>query len=303
VTVRLGTRGSLLALAQAEAVAAGLRARGATVEIVPIKTAGDRLPHVALGDLGGKALFVREIEEALLAGQVDAAVHSLKDLPALLPEGLVLAAFPPRADAADVVVSRGGLALGELAAGAQVGTSSLRRRALLLARRPDLTVVPLRGNVETRLRRIADGSCEAVILARAGLARLGLVVPEARTLSVHDWVPAVGQGILAVEARQSDREMLELLSGLDHTETRQSALAERAFLERLGADCHTPVAGHALWVDGRLHVKGLVASLDGRTVLEAAASGPGEEGPLLGRAVGDALLDRGARALLDQGRD
>jgi hydroxymethylbilane synthase len=297
--LRLGTRGSRLALVQCEVVADALRARGADVEIVVIKTSGDRLAQVALADFGGKALFVKEIEEALLGGQVDVAVHSLKDMPAALPAGLTLGAFPPREDPGDVLLTRAPGGWDALPAGAAVGTSSPRRRALVLAHRPDLRPEPIRGNVETRVDKLAAGAYDAIVLASAGLRRLGVHPPHVTPLDVGEFVPAVGQGILAVEAREADREVLELLRGLDDTRSRSEALAERAFLRRLGADCHTPVAGHAR-IDGpALTLTGVVASLDGGTILRAGATGPSGEAERLGVGLADELLAKGAKALLD----
>ncbi len=296
--VRIGTRGSRLALAQAESVAEGLRARGAEVELVPIRTSGDQLAQVALADFGGKALFVKEIEEALLAGRVDVAVHSLKDMPAALPPGLGLAAFPPREDPADVLVTRDGGRLADLPAGARVGTSSLRRRVLLMRLRPDLRDEPIRGNVDTRLQQLAAGRYDALVMARAGLRRLGLEPAGATPLPVDEFLPAAGQGILGVEARAGEGPLLELLATLDHTETRIQAEAERAFLLRLGAGCHTPVAGFARLNGSALSVSGLVASEDGRTVLTAAVSGPPSSARALGEKLAEELLARGAAAVL-----
>jgi hydroxymethylbilane synthase len=302
MNVRLGTRGSRLALVQCEQVAAALRAHGARVEVVVIRTSGDRLAQVALADFGGKALFVKEIEEALLASQVDVGVHSLKDMPAALPAGLVLAAFPAREDPADVLLTRGPGGWDGLPRGARVGTSSLRRQALVLARRPDLRPEPIRGNVETRIEKLGAGACDATILAAAGLRRLGLAPPHLTALPVEEFVPAVGQGILAVEAREADREVLELLRRLDDTRSRSEAVAERAFLDRLGADCHTPVAGHARHDGSALTLTGIVASLDGGTVLRSQATGGPRQAEQLGASVAEELLAKGAKALLDAGR-
>ena len=279
--VRIGTRGSRLALVQAEAVAGGLRARGARVEIVSIRTSGDQLATVPLADFGGKALFIKEVEDALLAGHVDVAVHSLKDMPAVLPPGLTLAAFPRREDPADVLVTRDGRGLDDLPSGARVGTSSLRRRVLLTRLRPDLRDEPIRGNVDTRLRKLAEGQYDALVLARAGLVRLGIEPRGMVRLPVDTFLPAAGQGILGVEARAGEGRLLELLATLDHTETRIQAEAERAFLHRLGAGCHTPVAGFARLDGPALSVAGFVASGDGATVLTAAVSGSpsGARGP------------------------
>ena len=299
--LRIGTRGSRLAVAQAGQVADALRARGAEIEIVIIRTSGDRLADVALAEFGGKALFVREIEEALLDGLVDAGVHSLKDLPAELPDGLSLAAYPAREDPRDVLLTRSGGGLDELPRGARVATSSLRRRALLLARRPDLSIEPIRGNVDTRLRKLDEGLCDGLVMARAGLDRLGLKPEHAHPLAVEEFLPAVGQGILGVEARSEDGEIREALRGVDHPGTRMQAVAERAFLRRLGAGCHTPVAGHARLVVGAISIAGLVASVDGATVLRGEVSGPDSQAEALGERLADDLLGRGARGLLAAG--
>jgi len=299
--LRLGTRGSRLAVAQSGQVADALRARGVEVEMVVIRTSGDRLADVALADFGGKALFVREIEEALLDGRVDAGIHSLKDMPAVLPGGLRVAAYPPREDPRDVLLTRSGDGLDELPRGARVATSSLRRRALLLARRPDLSIEPIRGNVETRLRKLDEGLCDALVMARAGLDRLGLKPEHAHPLPVEEFLPAVGQGILGVEARTADGDVLEALRSVDHAGTRMQALAERAFLRRLGAGCHTPVAGHARLDGDAISIAGLVASLDGATVLSGEVSGPSAQAEELGEHLAGDLLARGARALLDAG--
>lgn len=304
-TVRIGTRGSKLALIQAEAVAAGLRDAGARVEIVAMRTEGDRRFDARLADVGGKGLFVREIEEALLAERVDVAVHSLKDLPADVPDGLTLAAFPPREDAGDVLVTAHGGGLDDLPAGAAIGTSSLRRRALILAARPDLAIVPLRGNVDTRLAKLAAGQCDGVVLAAAGLRRLGLSPAHVRPLDVETFVPAVGQGILAVEVRGHDTATRALVGRLDEADTRACAAAERAYLRRLGASCNTPMAGHAT-IDrsgdrsggrARLLMRAMVASEDGRTVLRADAGGSPDEADAIGRGLAELMLERGAETV------
>lgn len=301
--LRIGTRGSRLALVQGEAVAGVLRAHGAEVEVVTIKTSGDRLGQVALADFGGKALFVSEIEEALREGRVDVGVHSLKDMPAAPPAGLTLAAFPAREDPRDALLTRAGEGLDVLPAEAVVGTSSLRRRVLLRSRRPDLRVEPIRGNVETRMGKLRDGLYDGLVMAAAGLNRLGLTWPQATLLDADDFVPAVGQGILGVEARQADREVLELLRALDDTRTRMQAEAERAFLVRLGAGCHTAVAGYARLEGEALTLTGLVASPDGAKVLKSAVSGPATAAEQLGFKLADELLARGARLLLEAGHE
>lgn len=299
-SIRVGTRGSPLALRQAELVKARLEAvmPAGRVEIVPIKTSGDRLARVALADFGGKGLFVKEIEEALFEGRVDLAVHSLKDLPAGREPRLCLAAFLPREDPRDVFVSRSGGGISDLQAGAVVGTSSLRRRALLLHRRPDLRVEPIRGNLDTRLRKLQEGPYEAVVVAAAGLRRLGLSAGHAHLLPPEEFVPAAGQGILAVQCRTGDRPLLELLSGLDHTETRWQAHAERAFLQHMGASCHTPVAAHARLQGGELSLVGLVASPDGQRILRSEVQGAPEAAELLGQKLAEDLNSRGGAELL-----
>jgi hydroxymethylbilane synthase len=301
MTLRFGTRGSRLAVAQSTQVADVLRARGLEIELVTIHTSGDRLANVALADFGGKALFVKEIEEALLDGRVDAGVHSLKDMPALLPEGLSLVAFPPREDPRDVLLTRGGGGLDDLPRGARVATSSLRRRALLLARRPDLSVEPIRGNVDTRLRKLEEGLCDAMVMARAGLDRLGLKPDHAQLLSVEEFLPAVGQGMLVVEMRAGDQHLGQVYQALDDTAARAEAMAERAFLRRLGAGCHTPVAGLARHAGATVEMDGLVSSLDGRTVIRGKTRGAEDCAEAVGESLADELLARGARTLLDEG--
>ena len=297
--IRVATRGSALALAQARAVAERLGAAdGTRTEIVAMRTEGDRLAEARLAAVGGKGLFVREIEEALLRGDADVAVHSLKDLPAELPKGLGLAAFPERADARDVLVTRRPTRLMELPAGAVLGTSSPRRRALALAVRADLSVEPIRGNVDTRLRKLEAGDYDAIVLAAAGLLRLGVTPHHTELLPPEVFVPAVGQGVLAVEARLDDARTLAALRALDHAPTRVAALAERAFLGRLGASCVTPIAAHARLSDGRLVLDALVASEDGRTVLRESAEAAPERAEALGVRVADVLLARGAAAVV-----
>ena len=292
--MKLGTRGSPLALAQARAVAARLRALGADVEVVPMRTEGDRLVDAHLAAVGGKGLFVGEIEEALREGHIDGAVHSLKDLPAELPAGLTLGAFTEREDPRDVLVSRSGASFEDLRAGAVVGTSSPRRRALARALRPDLVLEPIRGNVDTRVRKLESGPWDALILAAAGLSRLGLTPRYAWPLDPTVFVPAVGQGIVAVEMRAADRTTRAWIERIDHAPTRVCALAERAYLGRLGASCNTPMAAHAVLDGARLRMTAFVASEDGRRVLRGAESGTPLESEDLGRRLAETLLARGA---------
>jgi hydroxymethylbilane synthase len=296
--IRIGTRASALALVQAEGVAASLRQGGHEVELVPMRTEGDRLASARLAAVGGKGLFVREIEDALLARSIDLAVHSLKDLPAELPEGLVLAAFPPREDARDVLVSRTPGGLDTLPAGAVVGTSSPRRRALVLAARPDLTVEPLRGNVDTRLRKLDSGACDATVLAAAGLARLGVAPVNTTPLAVDAFVPAVGQGVLGLETREDDAGVRAALAALDDAPTRACAQAERAFLARLGASCVTPVAAHAALERGMLAMRALVVSEDGKDLLVERGIAAPADAAALGRRLAEGLLHQGAAAMV-----
>ena len=296
--IRIGTRASALALVQAEGVAASLRRGGHEAELVPMRTEGDRLATAKLAAVGGKGLFVREIEDALRAGSIDLAVHSLKDLPAELPEGLVLAAFPPREDPRDVLVSRVPGGLDALPAGSVVGTSSPRRRALVLAARPDLTVEPLRGNVDTRLRKLESGACDATVLAAAGLARLGVSPPNTTPLAVDAFVPAVGQGVLGLEAREDDARVRAAVAALDDGPTRASAVAERAFLARLGASCVTPVAAHAALEHGHLTMRAIVVSEDGKDVLVERGTAAPADAAALGRRLAEGLLHQGAAAMV-----
>lgn len=291
--LRIGTRGSALALAQTATVTAALGRAGVETEVVAIRTEGDRRDEARLADIGGKGLFVREIEEALLAGRVDVGVHSLKDLPAQLPAGLVLAAFPRREDPRDVLVTRGAPDLAGLPGGARVGTSSLRRRSLLRAARPDLVIVPVRGNVDTRLRKLDAGECDAVLLAAAGLARLGLAPPHAHPLGPEEFVPAVGQGILAVEAR-ADGPVLAALAALDDPDTRACAVAERAYLRWLGGSCNTPMAGHAMMEYASLRMVGAVLGEDGSPCLRDGVTGAPEDAEEIGRWLAESLLAQGA---------
>lgn len=265
-----------------------------------MRTEGDRLAEAKLAAVGGKGLFVREIEEAVLRGDADIAVHSLKDLPAEPPAGLWLGAFLEREDARDVFIGREPGGFDELPSGAVLGTSSPRRQALIRASRPDLMVTPLRGNVDTRLRKLEAGECDAIVLAAAGLRRLGLTPRHERPLPVEVFVPAVGQGVLAVEARVGDDETKEALAVLNHAETRACALVERSYLACLGASCVTPTAAHARLSGDRMVLDALVASEDGRTVIRESATarvGGGEVGGL-GVRVAQRLLARGAAGVV-----
>lgn len=297
--LRLGTRGSALARAQADMVRRELEARhpGLAVEMELIRTTGDQLQQGPLASVGGKGLFVKEIEESLASGTIDFAVHSMKDVPARLAPGLAIAAIPRRADPRDVLVSRADTIDG-LAPGARLGTASVRRRAQILARRRDLEIVVLRGNVDTRLRRWREGAFDAIILAAAGLARLGLEEPAARPIAIDVLLPAVGQGALALECRGDDDRTAGLLAALDDPPSAQAVAAERGFLVAIGGDCNTPLAAHATVMDGVLRVRAQVSDTAGERWLEDVSEGNAVDGEALGRALASRLLARGAGALL-----
>jgi hydroxymethylbilane synthase len=299
-TLRLGTRASRLALVQAEWVRDQLLARdpGLRLEIAEITTAGDRRSVGRLADVGGKGLFLKEIEEALLARAVDFAVHSMKDVPGTLPDGLTLAGVPARADARDALVEGGGRPLAGLAEGARVGTASTRRRAQLLARRPDLDVRIVRGNVQTRLRKRAQGEFDALVLAMAGLERLGLTGLDVVSLDPETLLPAVGQGALALEYRSDDGTIGERLNAIAEPAATTSVAAERAFLIGVGGDCTTALAAHAVVEGDAVWLRVEVLDEDGTRALRDDGHAPAREAEALGRRLADALLARGAGELL-----
>jgi hydroxymethylbilane synthase len=300
-TVRIATRGSDLALAQANYIAARIEKElSRQTEIIIVSTAGDRIQHVSLAKIGGKGLFIKEIEEALLDGRADVAVHSAKDLPARIAPGLELAAYPERADPRDALVGRAsGLCLEELPQGARIGTGSTRRAALLLAHRPDLEIVPLRGNVPTRLARLESEGLAAVVLACAGLDRLGRSAVISERISPDVLLPAVCQGMLALEARSGD-PLIGELARLSAQENVTAAMAERGFLTRLGGDCTVPLAAHCEPVTGGgIRIRGLVASLDGRSIARGEVEGEPAESAKLGESLADAVLDAGGREILE----
>jgi hydroxymethylbilane synthase len=302
--VRIGTRGSQLALRQAEEVAEGLRRAwpGLDVDLVPIRTSGDRLTTAHLAEVGGKGLFVQEIDEALREGRVDLAVHSLKDLPVERPKGLVLAAFPRREDPRDVLVAPTAARISTLPPRARVGTSSLRRSVQLLARRPDLAALPIRGNVDTRLRKLRQGEYDALILAAAGLRRLGLFDETVTALDPEEMLPAAGQGTLGVEAREDDTETLMRAAALTDAETWSATLAERAFLEAVGGACTTPLAAYARAVPGGLRLDAFVATPDGARVLRDGEVGGRDAPEALGRRLATRLLAAGAADIIRTGQ-
>jgi hydroxymethylbilane synthase len=295
-TLRIGTRGSPLALAQARMVRAQLAATQGVdeerVTLTVIRTTGDVIQDRTLAEAGGKGLFTKEIEEALRAGTIDLAVHSAKDMPTVLPHGLTIAAVLPREDARDVFISRVAKTLQDLKAGAVVGTASLRRQAIVKHLRPDLEVVPIRGNVDTRLRKLDDGLVDATLLALAGLKRLGLTQAATSILSVDEFLPAVGQGIVAIETRIDDRATRTILAAINHEESAIALTAERAFLAVLDGSCRTPIAGHATIADGRLRLRGLIAKPDGSESFTCMREGMIGEAALLGAEAGRELKDR-----------
>jgi hydroxymethylbilane synthase len=297
----IATRGSKLALWQARHVAARIREAqpGLAVELLPITTKGDKILDVPLAKVGGKGLFVKEIEEALLDGRADLAVHSMKDVPAEQPAGLVLGVIPEREDPADLLLSVAYDSLAALPAGASVGTSSLRRRAQLLAARPDLAVVDLRGNLDTRLGKLLDGRFDAIVVAAAGINRLGLSAPRMARLAPPAFLPAAAQGALGLEYRADDAAIAAAVAFFDHADSRDAVAAERGFLGRLEGGCQVPIAAHAV-VDGvSLTLDGLVADpADGRTFRDSL-SGPRSRAAALGAALADTVLAMGAKAVLD----
>ncbi|HEX4320580.1 MAG TPA: hydroxymethylbilane synthase [Acidobacteriaceae bacterium] len=296
--IRIGSRGSQLALWQAEHVAGLLRERGHEVEIEVIKTTGDRMQEVTFAEVGSKGMFTLEIEEALAAGRVDLAVHSLKDLPTELPADFVLGATPARVDARDVLVSKDFASLQALPEGARVGTSSLRRRAQLRHLRPDLEFTEFRGNVDTRLRKLGEGKAEAIVLAAAGLDRLDKTEWIRERIDVEAVCPAAGQGALGIEIRASDPRMSEVVAFLDDPATRFAVTAERIALAALGGGCQVPIGVHC-WPgsSGGFEILGVVADPDGSKILRSSASG--DDADELGRAVAVDLLQQGASELFE----
>ena len=300
--IRLGTRGSPLAWQQAQWVKDRLEQRHPElkVELVKIKTKGDKILDVPLAQVGGKGLFVKEIEEALLTKRVDLAVHSMKDMPGDLPEGLRIGAVPVREDPRDVFLSPQKIALDQVPVSAKIGTGSLRRKAQLLGFRPDLEIIPLRGNLDTRIRKMETLGLAGIVLAAAGLHRLGWHHLISHYLEPEICLPAVGQGALAIEVRADDSRLQEWINFLHHEESALCTRAERAFLQRLEGGCQVPLAGQARVKGERLLMAGLIADLDGKSIFKDQREGPIQDPEGLGTALADHLLGLGGRAVLDQ---
>lgn len=299
--LRIGTRASQLALWQANWVKSELEKRYPALEVTltKIKTMGDRILDVPLAQVGGKGLFVKEIEEAMLRGEIDIAVHSMKDVPTEFPEGLGLYCITEREDPRDAVVSRD-LRFSQLPPGARIGTSALRRQAQLLHARPDLEMVTIRGNVETRIRKLDEENLDAVILAAAGLKRLGLADRVAEYLDVEFSIPAIGQGALGIECRLSDPLVTETIAFFDHSATSHAVRSERALLRRCQGGCQVPIAAHGTVRGNELRLVGFIAAVDGRESVRGEICGPLEQCENLGEELADRLLSRGGRAILEE---
>jgi hydroxymethylbilane synthase len=298
--IRIATRKSPLAMWQAEHVAAQLKAAhpGLSVEIIGMSTQGDKILDTPLAKIGGKGLFVKELEARMLDGSADIAVHSMKDVPVELPEGLHLAVILKREDPRDAFVSKQYTSLDDLPEGARVGTSSLRRQCQLSGRRPDLNIQPLRGNVNTRLKKLDDGEYDAIILASAGLIRLGFAARIRSFIQPEDSLPAIGQGAIGIECRSDDKPINQLLSALHDADTASCVLAERAMNTRLEGGCQVPIGGYATLENDELYLRGLVGTVDGREIIRADIRGPREEAGALGTQLAETLLQQGAADIL-----
>jgi len=299
-TIRIGSRGSRLAVWQAEHVKTELEARhaGIIITIRTIKTSGDKILDVPLAKVGGKGLFVKEIEDALLRNEVDLAVHSMKDVPAVLPEGLCIGAIPQREDPRDALLSRDNSGFLHLKAGARIGTSSLRRISQLLNQRPDIIIHPLRGNLDTRIKKLEAGEFDAIILAAAGIRRLGWAERITEYLPDTISLPAIGQGALCIECRETDIGTREMISPLDHRETSICVRAERAFLKRLDGGCQVPVGAYAAMSGDNIVIEGFIASVDGQRMVREKRSGTPDNPEEAGTALAESLLLQGGEEIL-----
>jgi hydroxymethylbilane synthase len=301
-TIRIGTRGSALALAQAGWVKQRIEKEhpGIGVDLVTIKTKGDIMQDVALVKIGGKGVFVKEIEDALLRGDIDLAVHSLKDVPAELPPGLTIAVTPEREDPRDVFVSKNRVKFEAMPRRARIGTGSLRRGFQLRNIFPDVEIVPLRGNLDTRLKKVETEDLDAVVVAAAGIRRLGWVGRVTQFLPVETIIPAVGQGTLAIEVREEDPVVREAITFLNHEPTWREAGTERAFLRHLGGGCQLPLAAYARTEGTQIKITGLLGTIDGRVMIREELRGPADAGVTLGAELAETILRRGGRAILDK---
>ena len=298
--IRIGTRASALALWQAEWVKAELEKKypGMTVSLTKIKTTGDKILDVPLAQVGGKGLFVKEIEEAMLANEIDIAVHSMKDVPTMFPDGLHLSCITKREDARDALLTRNNVKFKDLPQGATIGTSSLRRQAQLMSIRPDFKIAQLRGNVDTRLRKLKEGQFDAIILAAAGVRRLGLAENVSEYIDPSISLPAIGQGALGIECRVDDRELNDLIAFFNHQDTRTCVTGERALLRRLEGGCQVPIACYGQMMNGKLHLIGLVASVDGKRIIKETLEGEADKAEKLGVTLAENLLKKGADVIL-----
>ena len=299
--IRIGTRGSKLALAQAHETRNRLMAAHGfgedAVAIVTIITTGDRIRDRPLAEIGGKGLFTKEIEEALFSGAIDIAVHSMKDMPAVIPNGLAIAAYLPREDARDALVSAVAKRIADLPHGAIVGTSSVRRAAQLLRRRADLRIVPFRGNVDTRIKKLEAGEVQATLLACAGLNRLGLSLPEIHPIAIEEMLPAVAQGAIGLEIRADDEKTRSLIAAINDADTETRIICERAFLAALDGSCRTPLAGHAILRGGEIQFRGEALSEDGASCFESLREGAGFDAARIGREAGDEVKALGGATI------
>lgn len=300
--VIIGTRGSMLALWQAEWVKSLLLEIDPklTVELMKIKTTGDKITDVPLAMVGGKGLFVKEIEEAMQRGEIDLAVHSMKDVPTILPPNLHITAILKREDPRDALLSRGNVKFADLPKGSRVGTSSLRRSCQLISVRPDLKIISLRGNLDTRMRKLDEGEFDAIILAAAGVRRLGWKDRISEYIDPKVSLPAIAQGAVGIECREDDKFMNALVDPLRHADSAVCVNAERAALAKLEGGCQVPIAAHATLVAGRVVMDGLVGSLDGKTIVRAHKEGAPEDAESIGFALADELLSQGAKRILDE---
>lgn len=298
--IRIGTRASALALWQAEWVKSELEKKypGMTVSLTKIKTTGDKILDVPLAKVGGKGLFVKEIEEAMLANEIDIAVHSMKDVPTFFPDGLHLSCITKREDARDALLSRNNVKFNDLPRGANIGTSSLRRQAQIMSIRPDFVIHQLRGNVGTRLQKLKEGKFDAIILAAAGVKRLGLEANVAEYLAPEISLPAIGQGALGIECRVDDRELNDMIAFFNHADSRICVTGERALLRRLEGGCQVPIACYGQVKDGKLKLSGLVGSVDGKRIVKDSIEGEPEKAEKLGVTLAEKLLSRGADVIL-----